>query len=477
MDKAERLNCDLLIVGGGAAGFAAALKYKSLCPKRHVIICERLPGPLKKLRATGNGRCNLAPGRFSAAALHSSSVKQAEAIMSALPQEEVLKQFRSWGLPLSLVNGAYYPASLRAESVIEVLLKQAERRKIQILTETVLTAMPGPADSQGKLLVRFRQPERNLLISASYLLLTPGGKAQPALGSDGSVLQLMKQAGYKMEKSFPALDSLLLEAYPKRLRGTRLRASAAIMSGENGRLLSQDAGEIIFNKNGVSGIPIMQQSALAAYLLAGGSADAAGKYVFRGDLSETARETLGSGHSGESLFSQEEAEEALLRSAEIFRLRGKKKLWLLLDFVPYTEEERFASFWQAQIEALGQDAETLARALLPADLAVFICENLKKLGRSGDVLLLGRLLKCFAFPVKAGAGFERAQVTAGGLSFTELEDHSLRLKKSPRVFAAGEVLDVYGDCGGFNLLWAWSSGLTAAKEISAEEGKEHVEKG
>lgn len=453
---------DLLIAGAGASGLAAAIRFKELAPERSVLIIERLDSPLKKLRATGNGRCNLAPAAFSPAAYHGADLRTAAQVFKQQPLTEVLKTFEAWGLPLRRINDGYYPASLRAESVVEVLLTRARKLGIEILPNTVLAGLP----EQDSVLTRHK--DEPLRIRARRLLLAGGAAAQPALGSDGSVLQLLADAGLKLRPLFPALDALILAAYPKRLRGCRLRAAVTIYVPGKSGTRGFDAGEIIFNKQGVSGIPIMQLSAAA-------DPAAGAEVIYRGPLSAAARETLAGERGERPAFAEAQLKQAAERSARLFALKRAPAAWLMLDFWPQLNGEAYQTFWRRQSRVLGPEPEPLCRALLPGPLADFFCENLRRMKRAADLDFLGSWLKTFAFPIAGTAGLAQAQAAGGGLSFAELKPNSLCLKRFPAIFAAGELLDIYGDCGGYNLLWAWASGLAAAEEINESLEDVHAE--
>lgn len=465
--KALRADCDLLIIGGGAAGFAAAITVKKLLPKASVLILERLPEPLKKLRATGNGRCNLAPLKAEAADYHALNLKTWETVLREVGLTDALAFFETLGLPLRVLNEGYYPLSLKAESVVHVLLTQAERLGVKILTETAAEAVS--RDKAGLFRVSFNRKEGAGELLARRMLLAGGGTAQPALGSDGSLYGALRREGFAILDPFPALDALVLKQYPKRLHGTRLRAAAAIYDERTGLCGGEDAGEIIFNKSGVSGIPVMQLSAAALACLNGRTTDTV---RFKGGLSAMAAsvyENPGPKEGGFPPEADERIRRALTRGKQIFKGsdRGGPNVWFLTDFLPQYTGQEAEAFWRGQQTKLGGKPEDLLKAVLPFPLAAFLAEQYERLGRQADRGSLSEWLKAFAFPVEAGAGFTQAQVSGGGLLFDNLRENSLELQAWPGAYAAGELLDIYGDCGGYNLLWAWSSGIYAAREIAA----------
>ncbi len=390
---------------------------------------------------------------------HPGDLEAVERILAAFPAEASQAYFRSLGLPLRVLGDGVYPMSLRAESVLDVLQKQLELAGVEIDTETRLTDF---AVKKGRLYLQLEEAkgqkrpsvrdisQQVFEVEAKAVLLASGGKTQAALGSDGSVLQLLAKKGLTIKTLLPALTTIALADYPKRLAGVRVRAALAAIDATNKQVLGIDAGEILFSKTGLSGIPTMQVSAVVAAALAGASEGEVDAYTFRGVLSETAKETLG-----------EQVEAPWRESFAARAQRQGKGIVACLDLLPWLAPTKTDGFWRAQLESLGGDEQAALRALFPFALADYLWKRAKQEGA-----MLPDLLRCLSFTVEDVHGFEQAQVTAGGLAFEELREGSLSLKRYPGVFVCGEMLDVYGDCGGYNLQWAWSSAAQAALEIA-----------
>lgn len=449
---------DCLIVGGGASGLLAAVLLSQQNPGRKIGLVERLPQIGRKLKATGNGRCNLSAVEVSQANYHSQSPDAAWAVLEAYPARQCQHILQNLGIPLRVLGDGIYPLSLRAESVLDVLTKHLELGGVELMTNTACLDFSQEGQMTRVLVKSPYQAEEILLTRA--LLLAGGGKTQPALGSDGSILSLLETKGLHITKLFPALTTFALQDYPASLAGVRVRSTLTVVDPAKRLVLGVEAGEILFNKSGLSGIPTMQLSAAVALHLSGVGQSQLQEFQFRGQLSETAAETLGEERT--SAWRQKAASRSL-RATEGFPIatEGQVRVTACLDLLPWLKEEDTESFWQTLVTQLGGDRKTALRALFPRALADYLEKKF-----SGIPEGLPQSLRAFTCPIAAVHTWDQAQVTGGGLGFDEVLEGTLGLKRFPGVYVAGEILDVYGDCGGYNLQWAWSSAAKAASEIT-----------
>lgn len=453
---------DAVIIGGGASGFAAAIRLKMLCPEARVLILERLEQNLKKVRATGNGRCNLAPSAYCSEAYHSRDPEACRAVFDAVSEADVMAFWEMIGLPLRKLNEGFYPLSLKAETVVFVLEHQAEHLGVEIENECGL--QKAAVKKNGLFFLEAQKGKTSKTYRSRLLLFACGAKAQPALGSDGSAADILRREAYEFYPFYPALDAVHLKQHPPRLKGCRLRLALRAYDASRGLLLGEDAGEIIFNQKGISGIPLMQLSASVALALGPSSEEERQAARYKAAPSEIAAETIG---NGAEPFSQDKASAAALRAGRIFpKCRPERDVFIICDFLPqytFTEAERFL---EAQFERLGANVESVLASFLPLNAAMFLDASYKLCRKKADIPFLAEFLKYFAFAAEKTAGYQQAQVCGGGLAFSNLKAGSLEFKAEPGLFAAGEILDVYGDCGGYNLLWAFASGLKAAEEMA-----------
>ncbi len=392
---------DVCIIGGGAAGLAAALSASE--EKKQVLVLEGAPRVGRKLLATGNGRCNLmnmldAP-YFGDAAF-------AENVLAHCGREEVLSFFRALGLVTREEGGGrVYPGCGQAAAVLDVMRKALERRKVTVVCDAKVTAVKPGKDG-------FQMVFGEEIAQSRKVIVACGGMAGGKLGHDGCAYALLTAAGHTLKKPRPALTPLLADKKAiKGLSGLRLPAILTLCDGE--KPLSRSGGEVLFTDYGVSGICAMQLSA---------DVEKAKKPMLYVDFSPM----LG------------------LVNCVYQRLA-------VADV--YENREKVLSFLKERGHLLPQD-EMLC-GMLPRLLAE------KMQGLKGQQL--ANALCAFPIPITGVRGFEYAQVTRGGIRTRDFDPATLESRLQKGLFAAGEILDVDGDCGGYNLLFAFASGILAGR--------------
>ena len=396
----------VLVIGGGAAGLTAAI-----CAARQgarVTVLERMDRVGKKILATGNGRCNIlnvGPLRY-----HGGETFAKEVLTSA-DVHRVAAFFESLGLTLrEEEEGRVYPASGLASSVLDVLRLGCARHRADI----VCGAHVSRIEKRNGSWVAYAGDKQ---YQADSLIVAGGGKAASKLGSDGSAYALLTSQGHRLIPPRPGIAQLKTETEP--IRGLAgIRAQAEIWLTRNNELPRREKGEILFTEYGVSGVAAMQLAR-----------DAAGAVLHMNllpaiNLEETA------------LFP------ALLQRAELFS---------------NSPLEQFFSGW---LHA------RLGMALLKrAGIGPLsrLCPSLS----SKEISALAALIADFPLTVTGVQGFDSAQVTAGGIDTGGFDPGTMASRLAPGLYAAGEVLDVDGDCGGFNLLFAWAGGILAGEHAGA----------
>lgn len=390
---------DLIIIGGGASGLTAAAEYKSLRPGDRALILERMPRVGKKLLVTGNGRCNLGNLRYRD---HDYKNRRfASGAFQANDGKKVKEFFTGLGLySRADEEGRLYPLSNSAASVLDALRFECERLGAEIRCDSPVSEVKRAG---GEFIV-------DGLYRAKKLILAAGGKAAPAQGSDGSGLRLAESLGLKVTPLRPSLVQLVTDTEKIRsLKGLRVRAELSL-----DRACPTVSGEVLFTDYGLSGIAAMELS----------------RYY---DEKRHKTVTL-------SLVPELSSEE--LESALLSFVTGRGKLpaeALLTGFLP---------------KAVGAAVIRASLGRLPK-----VCGELD--GRDIKAIACG--IKSFVLPLKGTKGFGDAQVTSGGIDVSGFDPFTLESKKLPGLYACGEILDVDGGCGGFNLQWAFASALTAAQ--------------
>ena len=404
---------DILILGGGAAGLMAAIAAKRAAPGARVTILEAGDRVGKKILSTGNGRCNLTNLRARAGDYAPAPVG---AVLGQFPPERVLAAFAQMGLCFrEEEDGRVYPASDAASSVLDAL-------RMALTREGVALRILSPVQRLEKRGERFTLSLPDDVLRATRVIVAGGGKAQPKLGSDGSCYALLAGLGHTLRRPFPALTQIETETAPLRgLSGIRVKVEAWIT--QNGRELHRTQGEGLFADYGLSGVCMMQ---LARY--------AQGRNAC---LHLNLLPALGLDTAGDC-------------TAELARRR--------------------ACWGDAPLEQLftGLCVTRLGAALLRNASIGPLSRPIESL-KEGEIQALTALVADFALPVRGVKGFDSAQVTAGGIAWEEFTPESLESRLVPGLYAAGEVLDVDGDCGGFNLMFAFASGILAGSEGHLEE--------
>lgn len=395
------------IVGGGASGLFAAIWAAKRNKK--VTILEHKEKPGKKILATGNGKCNYTNLVQNRECYRGENPSFAQEVLKAFSVEHTIEFFREIGIYPHDRNGYLYPNSGQASSMLEVLLLEAER--VGVIIECN---------------VQVEHIDKNLCIStnqgnyqADKLILAAGGKASPALGSDGSGLTLAKELGHKIITPLPALVQLKSkEKYFKTLAGVRTEAAVSLYAAD--RLIAQESGEVLLADYGLSGIPIMQVSRYAAKAIQEG-----------------------------------------------------RQVVAVLDFLPFLPGEELKNLITERLQR--NPRETIEQAflgLLNKKLAFTALREAKieptitiKQLKESDIRCLIRQLKEWRVPILETHSFEQAQVTAGGVDTLLIHPETMESKLIKGLYFAGEIVDVDGTCGGYNLQWAWSSGYVAGSNI------------
>lgn len=423
---------ELTIIGAGAAGMIAAIQAAEYAAeyhlKLHITLLEKLPRPGKKLLATGNGRCNIANAGAAREHYYNAAGQNPAFVQPALQkytQKNNLAFFHSMGLlTKEEENGKLYPMGEQAVAVLDCLRLHIDRLSrpdvsLRLLAPAEVRRLrPRP---EGGFALQTAGEQQEILTDAVILAL--GGLASPQLSSSQGFARLLQPLGLKPTRLYPALTQVkIASSLPKALQGVKFNGSVRLRQGED--CLGVAEGEILFAAYGLSGPPILQLSRLVSHNFY--EQEQPRPQVMELDLLPSM------------------PEEELLAE-----LKERRCLPLLLeDFLTGILNKRLG---QQLIKLL--DGRSLA--LPAADLT------------EDDLRRLARLIKALPLPVGGVTGWERAQVMAGGLALKDFDSQTLAARRWPGLFAAGELLDVCGDCGGYNLSWAWSSGRLAAKSALA----------
>lgn len=398
---------NVIIIGAGASGMMAALTAAEN-PDARVVLLERQQRVGRKLLATGNGRCNLTNTGAALSNYHGENPDFAAPALAAFPPGAALDFFRSLGLVTAEEHGGrVYPLSNSANSVVDVLRFALEARGVELKTAEPVRELK--RDRGGFAVVTDSES-----LHADKLIVACGGAAGAKLGGVSDGYELLNMLGHKRTALRPALVQLLTAPdYPRALKGVRADCALKLCAGEN--VLAESAGELQFTETGVSGPAAFDVSRAAA---TGGKGLTLAADFLR---DYTAADVL-------HLLKQRRESLPTLPAADMLTGMLHNRLGRML------------------VKYAGLNANTPLKEL-------------------GDAALrrLAEACKDFRLELRGTEGFDCAQVTAGGVKTSGFNPETLESWFVPGLFACGEVLDIDGDCGGYNLQWAWASGRLAGR--------------
>ena len=398
------------IIGAGASGMAAALAASENKAVR-VILLERQARVGRKLLATGNGRCNLTNLHAQQQGYHGNDASFAAFALGKYNVEDTLSWFREMGLyTVAEESGRVYPYSDQANSVVDVLRFALERPNIELKTGFEVTKIRKTGE-------QFQISSAEETVVCDKLIVACGGLAGTKLGGSMSGYKLLGKFGHRSTKLRPAL--VQIKTGWGGIAGLKgVRANCAVQIIHEGAVFAGSQGEIQFTEYGISGPVIFEVS----------------RDVCQGSGSWNAR----------------------------------------LDFLPHLT-----------VEDIKQELKHRRAGSLPVEeLFTGILHN--RLGRvltkaagirggqavseltDGELETVCRIVKGFELPLTESLGMDSAQVTAGGVETKDFDPKTMESKLVPGLYACGEVLDIDGDCGGYNLQWAWSSGRLAGSSAGKE---------
>ncbi|MGE5653239.1 MAG: NAD(P)/FAD-dependent oxidoreductase [Bacillota bacterium] len=398
----------VLIIGGGAAGLTAAI---AACRAgAAVTILEKSQRVGRKILATGNGRCNLTNIDLDISHFHGSNPRFAHGALHRFDYDATLEFFHGLGILARVEDGRVYPLSNQASSVLDVLRYEIEM--LGITTEVEATVKELSLTKGGFAAVT----DDGRVFTAERVIVATGGMAAPAFGCTGDGYGFAGSFGHTVVQPHPALVQLHLDArFLRQIEGVRCEGRAAVVV--DGTIVAEDEGELLFTSYGISGIPVLQISRAAAHCL-------------------------------------QDGKEVMLH-LDLLPQVGESELRLLL-----AERLRSQAHKGIAFNLVGMLNHKLAQVLVQE---AGIPDIARPAGKITDVQReqLGSLLKDWRLRVTGTNPWSAAQTTAGGVDVSQVNPKTMESRLVPGLYFAGEVLDIDGDCGGYNLQWAWSSGYTA----------------
>lgn len=368
------------------------------CKGSSVVICERMPRLGKKLLITGAGRCNLSNAKIDETHYNAASRSLVKSIFAKFDKDHILDFFRELGLEVYAEDDRIFPVTNQASSVLQVLEMELERLSIPV--ELGFEAAHITPLGNGFSLTSKMYKK----IEAKAIIMAGGGKSYPALGSDGSALKLAEHFGHKVIEPVPAAVPLVVkDRLCHLLQGQKIRANVKVSM--HGKVLSESSGELLFTKYGLSGTVAL-------------------------DVSEAISIAI----------NREE----------------KKDVWLSVDMAPFMDTKALKDELCRRSERKVK-SENMLIGILPNRCVAALADLCKK----SRCDTLAEAIKDMRFKVLGTRGWNEAEFTAGGLDVQQVKESTLESKLKQNLYFAGEMLDVCGERGGYNLAWAWASGFMA----------------
>jgi hypothetical protein len=362
------------------------------------VICERLPRLGKKILASGNGRCNLLNEDLSDLFYNPQACSLVKSIFSEFGKDRILSFFAGLGLETYSEEGRIFPVTNQSSSVLKAL--EIELRRLSLPVELNFEVSSISRSKNG-----FRVTAKSCRsIFCNALILAGGGKSYPALGSDGSCYKFAETLGHKVIRPVPSAVALVVkDPLCHILQGQKIAAYAKAVV--DGKVSGEATGEALFTKYGLSGTAILDVS----------------------------------------------------RDVSIAMNRlGRKSAGIILDMAPFMGETKLKAELEKRLKH-GFACEELLTGILPNKFGPALAALLK----TKDAALIAGSIKSRDFTVTGTKGWNEADFTAGGVDTSEIDPITLRSKKADHLYLAGEILDVDGGRGGYNLAWAWASGFVA----------------
>lgn len=388
----------LAIIGGGASGLCAAIEAKYFDNSIDVIVFERMPKAGKKILATGNGRCNFANENLSPKHFYGDTLFLRRILTSAFADTENF--FRTLGVLSYHEDGRIYPRSQQAATIQQTLIDALETAKVKTRLEAAVTGL--------------KKSGNGFVVNGEYfdaVIVAGGGKASPVHGSDGSAYSLLEKMGHTKTDLYPALCGLTYKDKKlNMLKGVRAECKATLSS--DGSLLGEESGEIQFTEKAISGIPVMNLSHL---------------------------------------------------------VKRSKQLILTLDLCEdFSYNELYEHIENAKGNTPEKELENVLSGIVNSKLGFAIIDTadikphtlIKSITRN-NIKKLCDILKGFEIEITGTRDFSNAQITCGGIKTEEVTPETMMSKITDGLFICGEILDIHGDCGGYNLHLAWTTGRIA----------------
>ncbi len=396
-----------IIIGGGASGIVLAINLSKKFGGQNVLLVEKLSRLSKKLLVTGNGQCNFTNKDVSKRYYHSQNSCEISNILEKYSNKNFIDFMLENGVVSTLDGDKYYPLSKQASSVVDALRFKLQSLNVNVMLDSCVTDIK---KENSNFLVTLNSGE---ILKSQCVIVATGGKSASHLGTDGASYKLLTNFGHTLTKLYPSIVQLKTDK--SKIKGLKGLKQKALLKGfVNDKEVCSFLGDLLFTDYGVSGNTVFSASSY---------------------------------------------------------LTGKTNVKIVIDFCPQLTSETLKTVLRNKIKSCPYlSIEYLLSGIMNNKIASFILKNglgldLTKSTLKVDVDAVASIVKNYEIKVEGTSGFENSQVTRGGILFSEFDSGTLESKIVKGLYACGEVLDVDGDCGGYNLQWAYSSACAVSEAI------------
>lgn len=382
-----------------------------------VVLLEKENRVGKKLLATGNGRCNFLNLEANDTHFHGNHKEIIQSTLHSITAKEVKQYFELLGItPKVEQDGKVYPYSDQGSNVLDLLRYEMDHLGVQVVTEEKVVSM---VKNHKRWTVKTHQGQE---YTGHRVILATGGKAGSQFGADGSGYALAADLGHTITPLYPALVQIKLKAdWLKTLKGVKWQGAVSVVIG--GKTARQEAGELLFTDYGISGPPVLQLS--------------------------------------RKVHEQPEK---------------PRELWIHL--LPHWTKESIYDHLMtrfhmdpdkpAELCLLGLFHKRLITVLLKEAGITEVMQPAHQVSVK-HIIRLADMCSAWKVAIAGTLSWNQAQVTAGGVDTSEIDAATMTSRRHPTVYLTGEIMDVDGDCGGFNLYWAWATGMIAGRHAAVGE--------
>lgn len=404
------VNKNIIIIGGGASGLFAAIKAKENNPQKDVAILEAQSRVGRKLLSSGNGRCNLTNTSCSKKYYHGSFRKFIDIVLGNCSVDRVIKEFMKLGLMTKVEDeGRVYPVSNHAGSVLDVLRFRLDALGVETICDTRVNDIHRQKNG-------FYITTNNVDYICDKLIVCAGSCASPKLGSDSSVINILKELGHNVTPLSPALCPIKVKSeLLSSLKGVRVEGKVSLLEGEN--IIKEEYGEIQFADNSLSGICVFNLSS---------------------------------------------------------EMKKARKPCIAIDLLPYSDKKYIINILLKHKEIYNNiNIENLFTGVFVKKLGMVILKQAQVLPFSrkissitdDEIERIADVIKDWRFEAQKSNDFSHAQAASGGIAGSEINPYSMESSIINNLYICGEAIDIDGDCGGFNLQFAFASGIIAGENV------------